>query len=92
MKASKYIIDKTNDCNPANSDPAENRDWTPLHSSARFCYVELCGLIINNVSNKNPAADNGQTPHGHVEVRKTLLEDGRSPLRTASKNGHVEVC
>ena len=52
--------------------PAETRDWTPLHSAARFCHIEVCGLIINNVSNKNPAADNGQTPHEHV--RKTPLE------------------
>merc|ERR1711974_344774 len=39
-------------------------------------HVEICRLIMENVQDKNPAANNS----------------GRTPLHSAASSGHLEIC
>jgi len=104
LKASKYIVTKTNDCNPANS-------WghTPLHLAAERDHTDICRLIIDNVSDKNPCDYHERwTPlhyaarNGNVEICQLILanvssknpasDNGLTPLHRAALFGNIEIC
>ena len=83
------------------------RNGTPFHKAAGLG-IEICKLFINNLINKNPCDNNGNTPlymaarSGHLEVCTQLMENlhdnnpknynGWTPLHSAAWAGHLDVC
>ena len=54
----RYIISKVEDTKPKNKNGR-----TPLHLAAMLGHLNICSLIIKNISEKNPAdPDEGKTP------------------------------
>ena len=82
----KYIVGKTGEQNTANCNGN-----TPFHLAAANGHLAICSFIIENIEDKNPAANvNGCTPlhyaaeHGNV--------NGCTPLHYAAEHGHLDVC
>ena len=81
---------------------------TLFHITAGYGQVEICKLFIDNLINKNPCDNNGNTPlymaarSGHLEVCTQLMENlldknprnytGWTPLHSAAMEGHLDVC
>ena len=73
-----------------------------------FEVVQTVKLILENVGDKNHAANDGRTPlhyaalFGYLDVFSLLLEnvkdknpaanDGQTPLHEGALNGHLHVC
>ena len=87
--------------------PADRYGDTPLHFAAQEGHLEICSLIIENISDRNPFS-RGRTPlhyaaaQGHIEVCRLILDKvvninpsengGITPLHDAAENGRLEVC
>ena len=82
--------------------------YTPLHLAAQAGHLEMCKVIMESLSNKNPQNSNGNTPL-HCSVRskkydicKYLLEagvdreqrntDGYTALHLAASKNDYELC
>ena len=50
--------------------PFDNGGWTPLHWAANFGHLDVCRLILQNVENKHPVNNVGETPEDLVDQRK----------------------
>ena len=80
---------------------------SPMHVFAKRGNLELCKHIINNIGDKNPKDDFGDTPlhwaseEGHIDVCKLIMghnenknpknDRGETPLHMAAQKGHLEV-
>ena len=42
--------------------PRDGEGWTPLHAAAINLHADICRLITNEIPDKNPVNDNGETP------------------------------
>ena len=81
---------------------------TPLHFAAQNGHLEVCKLIMDNITDKNPANVEGEMPYhfaakkGQLAVCQFMLENlsdknprarrGITPLHYAAQYGHVELC
>ena len=81
--------------------------FTPLYIAAGKEHLKICELIINQVEDKNPAANCGNTPlhaatkNGNLEIFKLIRKfiedmnpmnnDGETPLMLGAKNNHFEI-
>ena len=81
---------------------------TPLHFAAQNGHLEVCKLIMDNITDKNPANVEGEMPFhfaakkGQLAVCQFMLEnlsdknprdrDEVTPLHYAAEHGHVELC
>ena len=81
---------------------------TPLHFAAQNGHLEVCKLIMDNITDKNPANVEGEKPFhfaakkGQLAVCQFMLENlsdnnprnqwAITPLHYAAQYGHVEVC
>ena len=81
---------------------------TPLHFAAQNGHLEVCKLIMDNITDKNPANVEGEMPFhfaakkGQLAVCQFMLENlsdknprarrGITPLHYAAQYGHVELC
>ena len=74
----------------------------------RYRRLEICKLLIENISDKNPSDMNGYTVlhaatrSGHLEICRLVIQSvvdknpqchfGHTPLHEAAGGGHLEVC
>ena len=74
----------------------------------RYRRLEICKLLIENISDKNPSDMNGYTVlhaatrNGHLEICRLVTQSvvnknpqshfGDTPLHEAARGGHLEVC
>ena len=58
--------------------PEDGEGQTPFHLAAKHGHLEICRLIIANITDKNPINDDGETPlqlatfHGHLAVMELI--------------------
>ena len=69
----KHIKENNEDPNPKS-----NIDGTPLHNAAENGHFEICKLILDEITEKNPANID--------EI------GGDTPLHIAAKNNQLEIC
>ena len=72
-----FLTRRVRDKNPGKPSLLNRWGRTPLHWAATNGHFEVCKLIIDGTSNKNPA---------EIEY------DGNTPLHWAASYGHLEVC
>ena len=72
-----FLTKRVRDKNPGKPSVLNRHGRTPLHWAASNGHFEVCKLIIDGTSNKNPA---------EIEY------DGNTPLHFAATYGHLEVC
>ena len=81
---------------------------TPLHFAAYNGHLEVCKLIMDYITDKNPANMKGETPfhfaakNGQLAVCQVMIESlsdknpgdqvEMTPLHYAAQYGHVELC
>ena len=81
---------------------------SPLHFAAYNGHLEVCKLIMDNITDKNPTNMEGETPFhfaakkGQLAVCQFMLENlsdknprdrvGITPLHHSAQYGHVELC
>ena len=58
LETFKMILDKAGTV----INPSDNGGWTPLHCAAFNGHKEMCKFIVDKVEEKNPEANDGQTP------------------------------
>ena len=69
--------------------PEDGEGQTPFHLAAKHGHLEICRLIIANITDKNPINDDGETPlqlatfHGHLAVMELI----KSALSKRIKRG-----
>jgi ankyrin repeat protein len=68
-------MEHLSDKNPANS-VEDGGEFTPLHFAARKGQLAVCQLMLDNLSDKNPATKTARV----------------TPLHMAARDGHVAVC
>ena len=89
--------------NPASGDGQH----TPLHFASDRGHFEVCKLILENISEKNPRNNNGDTPlhiaasNGHLEICTFMIANGaekyalnirrKTPKDLAIRGKHVKV-
>ena len=75
-------------------------NWTAFHIAAERGHSEICRYIIQNTSDKNPAANvNHWTPlhlaieNNHLDTLKVIMEfaDDKNPFLQSSKWNHGET-
>ena len=71
------VYDFMMDKNPGTKSLLNEDDRSPLHYAANNGHFRVCKLIIENISDKNPAS---------------VKFDGDTPLHWAASNGHVKIC
>ena len=63
--------------------------WTPLHFAAQKGHIKICKLILENITEKNPANMCRQTPkslaieNGHEEIAE-LIDDAMKEFQWTS--------
>jgi ankyrin repeat protein len=69
--------------------PEDGEGQTPFHLAAKNGHLEMCRLIIANITDKNPINHDGETPfqlatyHGHMSVMELI----KSALSKRIKRG-----
>ena len=79
-----------------------------IHLAARYRYLSICQLILENIDEKNPKSNGGWTPlhlaarNSHLSVlsadygknwwKNSNSECGWTPLHSDAQNSHFSVC
>ena len=74
------MIDNVADKNPSN-------DWgrTPLHNAAEKGFVEICQLLIQNSTDKNPSDNDGK-------IKIVLLLDPLPNMSSKKSSAYSVLC
>ena len=93
----QYVSEKLGSFNPI---LGKKLNWTAFHIAAERGHSEICRYIIQNTSDKNPAANvNHWTPlhlaieNGHLDTLKVIMEhaDDKNPFLQSSKWNNGET-
>ena len=105
----ELIIDNIDDKNPElKIGNTLSSHMSLLHLAALNGNLEVCKIVTDNLQNKNPADNNGNTilhtaaTYGRVEIYQFILEKvkkkdptnkyGATPFHIAAEYGHLQVC